>query len=75
MTLDGALRRLARELEEANVAFAVVGGLAASARGEVRFTRGVDIAVVVESDAEAEALIHRPIQPAGSAPASLVTIT
>jgi predicted nucleotidyltransferase len=37
----------------------LVGGLAVSARTEPRFTRDADIAVAVDSDAEAEALIHR----------------
>lgn len=37
--------------------FALVGGLAVSFRAEVRFTRDVDLAVVVEDDADFEALI------------------
>jgi hypothetical protein len=39
--------------------FALVGGLAVSVRAEVRFTRDVDLAVAVSSDAEAESLVHR----------------
>jgi hypothetical protein len=35
-----------------------VGGLGVSIRGEVRFTRDVDIAVAVRDDAEAERLVH-----------------
>jgi len=35
-----------------------VGGLAVSVRAEVRFTRDVDLAVVVSDDADAEALIR-----------------
>lgn len=38
--------------------FALVGGLAVSARAEPRFTRVVDLAVGVRDDAEAEALIY-----------------
>lgn len=38
--------------------FAVVGGLAASVRGEVRFTRDVDLAVSVRGDEEAEQVVH-----------------
>ena len=37
--------------------FALVGGLAVSIRAEVRFTRDIDLAVVVADDVEAEALI------------------
>jgi predicted nucleotidyltransferase len=37
--------------------FALVGGLAVSVRAESRFTRDVDLAVAVASDAEAEALL------------------
>jgi hypothetical protein len=44
------------ELERAGKRFALVGGLAVSARTEPRFTRDVDLAVQVDSDAEAEAL-------------------
>jgi hypothetical protein len=46
----GALRRLGRR-------FALVGGLGVSVRAEVRFTRDVDLAVDVSSDADAEALV------------------
>jgi hypothetical protein len=35
-----------------------VGGLAVSARAEVRFTRDVDLAVAVADDADAERLVH-----------------
>ncbi len=38
--------------------FALVGGLAVSVRAEVRFTRDVDIAVIVADDSEAELLTH-----------------
>jgi hypothetical protein len=37
--------------------WALVGGLAVSARAEPRFTRDVDFAVALKSDREAEALI------------------
>lgn len=40
------------------VSFALVGGLAVSARTEPRFTRDVDLAVRVAADSEAEALIR-----------------
>lgn len=37
--------------------FAVVGGLAVSARTEPRFTRDLDLAIAVENDAEAESVV------------------
>jgi predicted nucleotidyltransferase len=56
--LETALRQIQSELTVARVSFALVGGLAVSARSEPRFTRDADLAVAVASDAEAEALIH-----------------
>ena len=58
-TLEAALRQICRDLKDAHVSFAVVRGLAVSARTEPRFTRDADIAVAVASDAEAEDLIRR----------------
>jgi hypothetical protein len=58
-SLEAALRRIQADLTRANAAFALVGGLAVSARTEPRFTRDADLAVAVASDAEAETLIHR----------------
>jgi hypothetical protein len=52
-TLVGILRDLAA-LEQR---YALVGGLAVSARTEPRTTRDVDIAVAVDDDSAAEALI------------------
>ena len=57
-SLEAALRQIHTDLTEAQVSFALVGGLAVSARAEPRFTRDADLAVVLASDAEAEALIH-----------------
>lgn len=45
MKLADALLDVCRYLQEQGERFAVVGGIAASARGEVRFTRDVDIAL------------------------------
>jgi hypothetical protein len=53
-----ALVAIATALRTRRRSFAVVGGLAVSARCEPRFTRDVDIAVAVEDDADAEALVH-----------------
>jgi hypothetical protein len=57
-SLEAALRRIADDLTRARVSFALIGGLAVSARTEPRFTRDADFAVALAGDAEAEALIH-----------------
>ncbi len=51
-------------LEKLGVEWAMIGGLAVSARSEPRFTRDVDLAVAVADDREAERLI-RELQQAG----------
>ena len=56
-SLEAALRRIDRDLAQAPHPFALVGGLAVSARTEPRFTRDADLAVAVGGDAEAEALV------------------
>jgi hypothetical protein len=56
--LETALRQICADLTETHSSFALVGGLAVSARTEPRFTRDADIAVAVDGDPEAEALIH-----------------
>src|SRR4029078_4653122 len=58
ISLESALRRIQAELSAARVAFALVGGLAVSARTEPRFTRDADLATAVSSDGEAERLIR-----------------
>jgi predicted nucleotidyltransferase len=57
-SLETALRRIHTDLTEVQVSFALVGGLAVSARTEPRFTRDADLAVALASDEEAETLIH-----------------
>lgn len=57
MKLADSLRDVARHLRAIHVDFAVIGGLAASARGEARFTRDIDVAVSVEADVEAEKVL------------------
>lgn len=57
--LESVLRGIDADLKEAQVSFALVGGVAVSARTEPRFTRDADLAVALASDAEAEALILR----------------
>jgi predicted nucleotidyltransferase len=52
------LSSIASSLHAAGARFAVVGGLAVSARAEARFTRDVDLAVAVDSDLEADRLLR-----------------
>lgn len=54
--LQEALRRLATDLDELDLHW-VVGGLAVSARAEPRTTRDVDVAVVTNSDRQAEQVV------------------
>lgn len=54
MKLALVLRDLSADLSQIGVSFAVVGGIAASARGEPRFTRDVDVVVAVSGDEQAE---------------------
>jgi len=54
---EQALAEIAPHLCERGHAYALVGGLAVSVRGEVRFTRDVDLAVAVADDSEAEQLV------------------
>jgi predicted nucleotidyltransferase len=56
--LEAALRQLAGELHGAERRIALVGGLAVSVRAEPRLTRDVDLAVAVNDDDDAEALIR-----------------
>lgn len=57
--LETALREFVSLLAALDIPFAVVGGLAVSARTEPRFTRDADVCVAVDTDAEAEALVVR----------------
>jgi predicted nucleotidyltransferase len=62
--LEAALRRIAGDLGKAGLDWALIGGLAVSARAEPRTTRDVDVAVAVADDAQAETLVLR-LQAAG----------
>lgn len=59
LSLAEVVRQLASHLSELELSFALVGGIATSARAEPRFTRDVDVAVAVESDEDAEHLLFR----------------
>lgn len=54
--LEVALRAIATELDRTRRGWALVGGLAVSARAEPRFTRDLDLVVAVPDDREAEAV-------------------
>ena len=56
--LFDTLRIVAETLDELNKPWALVGGLALSVYVEPRFTADIDIAVAVDSDEEAEQLLH-----------------
>lgn len=58
-SLEAALRQIHSHLSDAQIRFALIGGLAVSVRTEPRFTRDADLAVAVADDVEAEALIRQ----------------
>jgi hypothetical protein len=57
--LTRELRAIIAALVASDAEFALVGGLAVSARAEPRLTRDVDIAVAVHDDSEAEQVVRR----------------
>ena len=57
-SLEAALHRVADDLNKSGRPLALVGGFAVSVRVEPRFTRDVDIAVMVDNDSGAEALVR-----------------
>ncbi len=60
--LQDALTLTIAALGEQGTRCALLGGLAVSAWTEPRFTRDVDLAVAVQSDSEAERMIHGLVQ-------------
>lgn len=56
--LEAALRRITADLECQHRRWALVGGFAVSARAEPRFTRDIDVAVMVTDDADADGLVR-----------------
>lgn len=56
--VEAALRRAAADVEAAGLKWALMGGLAVSARATPRFTQDVDLAVAVSGDLDAESLIR-----------------
>lgn len=55
--LQSALADIGEILDQKGFGWALVGGLAVSVRAKRRFTRDVDLAVAVDSDAQAERLV------------------
>jgi hypothetical protein len=56
--LEATLRQVVDDLTDRQQRWALIGGFAVSARAEPRFTRDIDIAVAVDDDAGAEALVR-----------------
>ena len=56
--VEKVLGDVAAALNAGGRQYALIGGLAVSARTEPRFTRDVDWAVAVQGDADAEAVVH-----------------
>jgi Nucleotidyl transferase AbiEii toxin, Type IV TA system len=56
--LHTSLRTVCQHLSDSRAAYALVGGLAVSARTEPRFTKDLDLAVAVTGDREAETLVE-----------------
>ena len=56
--LEAALAHLLMQLRRLGIPHALVGGLAVSIRGEVRFTRDVEMAGAVASDAAFESVVR-----------------
>lgn len=73
-TIEDALADVAQKLIERGRLFALVGGLAVSFRAEVRFTRDVDLAVIVQDDADFESLVFS-LRGAGYSPVATVEHT
>ncbi len=56
-TVEQQLRQATNDVAEVGARFAVVGGLAVSARAEPRMTRDADLAIAVRDDDEAERIV------------------
>jgi predicted nucleotidyltransferase len=56
--IEVVLRAATTDLADLRLRWALVGGLAVSARTEPRFTRDVDLVIAVRSDADAERAVH-----------------
>jgi Nucleotidyl transferase AbiEii toxin, Type IV TA system len=57
-SLEAVLRSVALDLADLHLRWALVGGLAVSARTEPRFTRDIDLVIAVAGDRDAEQAVH-----------------
>ena len=57
--IESALRKAVADLNTLKLRWALIGGLAISARSAPRFTKDLDFAVAVGGDAEAEGVVLR----------------
>ena len=55
--IEAALRRIAADLDSLPASWALIGGFAVSARSEPRFTRDIDVCVLVADDGGAERVV------------------
>ncbi len=60
--LEAALTRLAADLDDLGVGWALVGGFAVAVRCEPRFTRDIDVAVLVADDDQAESIVAQLVR-------------
>lgn len=67
-SVESALRQAVADLSALKARWALIGGLAVSARTIPRFTKDLDFAVAVADDGEAESVVHR-LQPGQQVPA------
>jgi Nucleotidyl transferase AbiEii toxin, Type IV TA system len=58
-SVESALRRAVTDLNAVKARWALIGGLAVSARTVPRFTKDLDFAIAVADDSEAEDIVHR----------------
>jgi hypothetical protein len=57
-SLEAVLRSVALDLADLHLRWALVGGLAVSARTEPRFTRDIDLVIAAAGDRDAEQAVH-----------------
>jgi hypothetical protein len=69
--IESALRRAIADLTSLKARWALIGGFAISVRSTPRFTKDLDFAVAVASDAEAEDVVHR-LRARGYQPAEII---
>jgi Nucleotidyl transferase AbiEii toxin, Type IV TA system len=55
--IEAALRRIVTDLDSLPASWALIGGFAVSARSEPRFTRDIDVCVLVADDVGAERVV------------------